>query len=52
METSVCRRRQNGYEFYNPICVFLVSYKLIDLIMKILSGKLKYIYWNFVSVKL
>ena len=32
---------KNGYELYNPIFVFLISYKFTALNMKIMFGKLK-----------
>ena len=38
MAKSVCTRRQNAHEIFNPIIVFLVSYKFIAFIMKIMFG--------------
>ena len=41
MAKSICMRRQNGYELFNPIFACLVFYKFTALNMKIMFGKLK-----------
>jgi hypothetical protein len=41
MATNVDTRRKDGYEFYNTIFVFLISYKFTAIIMKIMFGILK-----------
>ena len=41
MAKSVCARRLNGYEIFNPIFVFLITYKFTAFIMKLMFGILK-----------
>ena len=41
MAKSICMRRQNGYELFNPIFVFMISYKFTAFIMKVMFGILK-----------
>jgi len=38
---SIYTRRQNGHKLFNPILVFLVSYKFSAIIIKIMFRKLK-----------
>ena len=41
MATNVDTKRKNGYEFYNPIFLFLISYTFTAVIMKIMFEILK-----------